>query len=259
MMRTLSRPGISLPRLRGLEHAGDDRRSSTHVGDTVVTHPTQDLGPVDLADHDLLRSHPGGCEGVSPAVGVEHRQRVQEYVAVGQGDVQAEGDRVDPDVAVRDLHALGARGRARGVVDAGSRVLVRLPGPGRDTLVGEEVLVVAQHETVFRGHGRQCLVDLGVDVQHAGAGVLHDVGHLVRAQPEVDRNQHAPIARDAVEGRQQPSTVVGDDCDALTLADAELVEPGCHPGGERMHLVIGELPSDSAGWSGSSTTPMRSP
>ncbi len=53
----------------------------------------------------------------APAVAVEHRQRVQVHVAVGHADVPAERHRVDPQVAVGQLHALGARGGAARVVD----------------------------------------------------------------------------------------------------------------------------------------------
>ena len=58
---------------------------------------------------------------------------------------------------------------------SGSHVL-RLAALGR-----EQVVVVAEDEAVLRLDVLQRVVELGVDQQHPGAGVLDDVGDLVAA------------------------------------------------------------------------------
>ena len=58
---------------------------------------------------------------------MEHRQRVQVDVAIGHARVPAERRRVDPHVAVRELHALRPRRRAARVVDGRGRVFVGRP------------------------------------------------------------------------------------------------------------------------------------
>ena len=232
---------LAVPVGGGVEHRGDDGRRRAHDGDAVLLDPAQDLGAVDLAQHDLRDAEAGHRERHAPAVGVEHRQRVEVDVAVGDGRVHRERHRVDPDVAVGDLHALGTRGRAGRVVDAGRRRLVGLPRARLDALRGVQVVVVAEHEAVLRGDAGQCLVELGVDVQHASAGVLDDVGDLVGAQPEVHRHQHATGARDAEERRQQAGAVVGDHRDPVADLEAELVELGRLAPGQRRDLRVGQV------------------
>ena len=242
MIRTLSRPGISPSQVWAASRtAAATAGRRAHDGDAVVADPAQDLGAVDLAQHHLRDAQTGHRERHPPPVGVEHRQRVEVDVPVGDGRVHREGDGVDPDVAVGDLHALGPGGRAGGVVDAGRRALVGLPRAGLDALRGEHVAVVADHEAVLRGDAGQGLVELGVDVQDAGAGVLDDVGHLVGAEPEVDRHEHASRAGHAEERRQQSGGVVRDHRDAVADLEAELVEPGRLPTGQRRQLGVREV------------------
>ena len=129
----------------------------------------QDLGAVDLADDDLRDTEAGHRERHAPAVAVEHRQRVQVDVAVGHAGVQRERHGVGPDVAVRDLHALGPCGRPRRVVDRRGRVLVGLPRRRFDAHPEQHVVAgLAEHEAVRRGHVGQGLVELRVDQQHRG-------------------------------------------------------------------------------------------
>ena len=63
----------------------------------------------------------------APAVAVELRQRVQVHVAIVDAEVPAERRRVQPDVAVGQLHALRSGRRAAGVVDRRGGVLVGRP------------------------------------------------------------------------------------------------------------------------------------
>ena len=191
----------------------------------------QDLGAVDLAQHHLRHPETGHRVRHSPAVAVEHRQRVQVDVAVGGGGVQAEGDRVDPEVAMGELHALGTRGRARGVVDRRGRVLVRrLPRHGIAFGTQQPVVVVlAEQEAVLDrgagGFGEEVLV-LGVGEEDRSAAMLDDVGDLGGLQPEVDGHADPSVRGDAEEQFQQPGGVLADDGDALAASHAELVEAG---------------------------------
>jgi hypothetical protein len=106
-MRTRSRPGTGRPTLGGVEHHVDHRRRAAQQRDAVLVDAAQDLGAVDLAQHDLRHAHAGDRVRHAPAVAVEHRQRVQVHVAVAHAHVPAEGRRVEPQVAVGELHALG--------------------------------------------------------------------------------------------------------------------------------------------------------
>jgi hypothetical protein len=74
---------------------------------------------------------------------MEHRQRVQVDIAIGDRRVPAERHGVEPEVPVRELHALGPGRRAAGVVDARGRVLIWLPADGLGIVgsLGEQFLV----------------------------------------------------------------------------------------------------------------------
>jgi len=82
-------------------------------------------------------------------------------------------------------------------------------------------------EAPLAGDGLQGVVELRVDEQHAGAGVLDDVGDLLGDQPEVDGHEHPAGPADAEEAGEQPGRVVADDRHPLARCDAEAVEPGC--------------------------------
>ena len=85
-------------------------------------------------------------------------------------------------------------------------------------------------------HGGEDVVDLGVDQEHRGLGVLHDVLDLVGSQAEVDGDEDPAEAADPEERREQAGGVGRDDGDPLTRADAQPVETGgLEPG------TIGEL------------------
>ena len=129
-MRTRSLAGDRAVPGRGrVEHRGGDCGRAAHQRHAVPLDPPQDLGAVDLAQHDVRPAHPGDRVGHAPSVAVEHRERVEVHVAIGDAALPSERGRVDPDVAVRELHALGTRGRATRVVDGGGRVFVGL-APG---------------------------------------------------------------------------------------------------------------------------------
>ncbi len=186
------------------------------------------------------RADAGGHERPAPAVGVEHRQRVQVDVAVADPGVQAEGDRVGPDVAVGDLHPLGSCRGPRRVVDRRGRALVVLPGLRLDAL-GVHVRVVADGEHVLAGDVLEDLGQLGVDVEHPRARVLDDVADLLDGEPEVDRHQHPPVTRDPEERGEQACAVVRDVGDPVAEPDPELVQLGGLRPGQLAHPGVGEL------------------
>ena len=134
-MRTVPRPGTARPSaargLRRAEDGGHHGRRAAQQRDAVPLDARQDLLAVDLAQHDVRAAHAGHRVGHPPAVAVEHRQRVQEHVAVAHAGVPAERGGVEPAVALGQLHALGPRRGARRVVHRAGGVLVGLPGPRR--------------------------------------------------------------------------------------------------------------------------------
>ena len=176
-----------------------------------------------------------------PAVAVELRQRVEVHVSVTDAEVPTERRGVEPDVAVGDLHAFRAGGRAGGVVDRRRGVLVGRPRLWLDTeahhlLVG----VAADHEAALAGHVGQRVVQLGVDEQQPGTRVLDDVAHLLGGEAEVDRHEDASRPRHAVHRGHQPGRVVADDRHPLADPDAELVQPGGHRPRPLGHLPVRE-------------------
>jgi hypothetical protein len=191
----------------------------------VLVDAAQDLGAVDLPDHDLLGAHAGGRVEQAPAVAVEHRQRVEVDVAVGQRRVPAERRRVDPAGTVRLLDALGAGGGAGGVVDRGGRILVGLPLGRLGARRPDLVVVTAQDEDVLRcGAGLGEVLQFGVQQDDLGAAVTDDVLDLGRCQAEVHRHEDASPVRDAVERGQQAGGVVGNHRHAGALGHSQLVE-----------------------------------
>ena len=100
---------------------------------------------------------------------------------------------------------------------------------------------MAEHEPVLRGDVLERVVQLGVDVEHLGAGVLDDVADLVGAEPEVHRHQHPAEAGDAEERREQPGAVLADHRHPVTEADAEAVEVRRLPAGQVADLGIGQV------------------
>ena len=69
------------------------------IGTRVIHLSPEDLRPVDLAQHHVATAHGGDVVDHPPAVAVEHRQGVQQHVAVVDPHVPAEREGVDPAVA----------------------------------------------------------------------------------------------------------------------------------------------------------------
>jgi hypothetical protein len=184
---------------------------------------------------------------------MEHRERVQVDVAVGDADVPPERRRVEPGVAVGDLDTLGPGGGARGVVDVGRGLLVGVPalGLGLVRRLGEQPHVgpPVEQDAVLGLHADQCLVEVGVDEQHRRAAMLDDVAHLLGREAKVDRHHGAAEAADAPEGDQQATGVGADDRHPLPLTHTHGLEPERHPPGPPVELSVGEA-AERAGRAG---------
>jgi len=84
-MRVRSRPGTVRPWPSwrgGVEDGRHHGRRAAHEGESLLFHPRQDGLAIDLALHHVAAAHGGDRIGHAPAVAVEHRQRVEQDVAV---------------------------------------------------------------------------------------------------------------------------------------------------------------------------------
>jgi len=93
----------------------------------VLFDATQNLRTVDLAQHDVLCAHSRDGVENAPTVAMELRECVKVHIAIVDAELPAERDRVQPDVAVRQLHTLRSCSGAASVVDRCSRILVVSP------------------------------------------------------------------------------------------------------------------------------------
>ena len=239
-MRMWSRPGVGPGRSAAavrmvLTTAGAPPMNVTPL---AVDAP-EDLRSVDLAQHHVRAAHPGDRVHHPPAVAVEHRHGPQVDVAIAHAGVPAERERVDVEVAVRQLHPLRSGRRAARVVDRRDGVLagvdprVRLAVEPQQRGVG----LAAEHEPVRRIHVGERIVELGIDEEHGRTGLLDDVADLLGVEPEVDRHDDTPVAGHREQGDEEAGAVLRDDRHALAGSDAEGVEAGGHGPG-----VFGDLP-----------------
>ena len=84
-IRTLPGRGCPCPGLEfgsGIECSVEHRGSRTDQRDAVFFDTTQDLVAVDLADDDVLATHPADGVEHPPAVAVELGERVEVHVAI---------------------------------------------------------------------------------------------------------------------------------------------------------------------------------
>jgi hypothetical protein len=168
---------------------------------------------------------------------------VQVHVAVGDRRLPAERGRVDPEVAVGQLHALGPGGGARGVVDRGGGVLVPVPLPGLGAIAQQlGVGLVADDHRALGLDPLERLLELGVDEQELGAAMADDVLHLLGVESEVDGHEDPAPARHPEEARQQPGGVVADDGDPFAGPEAHGVEAGRLGAGALVELGVGQRP-----------------
>ena len=170
--------------------------------------PREDLLAVDLAHHHVQATHTRHGVGHTPTVAVEHREGVHEDVTVAHPGVPTKGHRVDPAIAVRELHALGACRRARGVVDRARVVLISHPLRHDRTMWGggKELGVVdtVESEPMLHRNVGHHVGEIGVVEEDGRPGVLDDIGDLGRRKPEVDRHEDAAESAHTEVRREEP-------------------------------------------------------
>ncbi|CAB4595451.1 unannotated protein [freshwater metagenome] len=201
----------------------------------------QDLGAVHLAQHDVGAAHSSDGVDHAPTVAMELGERVQVHVAVVHAHLPAEGGRVQPQVAMGQLHTLGARGGAAGVVDGGGGVLVggpccRFHSESHQRVVG----LLTDDELVLALHGAHGLFQFRIHQQHSRPAVLHDVLHFLGHQTEVDRHEDASRPGHTEETGEQACRVVRHHGHALAHTDAQFVEARRLGAGSLGHLPVGE-------------------
>ncbi len=214
--------------------------------DPVPLDTREDLLAVDPPHHDVGAAHPRHRVRHAPAVAVEHRQRMEQHVAIAHARVPPERGRVEPAVAVSELDPLRASGRARGVVDRARGVLVGLPRSGRCSRGGRceqrGVVDPVEAEAVIDLDAVHLAGQIGVVEEDRRPRMADDVGDLVGGEPEVDRHQDAAETADPEEGGQEPARVRADDGHAFSVPDPELVEGEGHATSARLELAVGLRP-----------------
>ncbi len=208
---------------------------------------------------DLRCAHHGGAERQSPGVGVEHRDHGHDPI----GLAEPEGVRHRLHEALQDERTMGIDdalrmpGGAGGVAHAGGVVLVeRRPVHG----VGgrcQQVLVamngsepcrgqrsVAHHdEGAHRPQGVGVRLELRhqrvVHEEHGVGGVVHDVGDLVREEPDVDGVQHGTARRHGEVELEVTIRVPGEGADAIAASHAQRVQRICQPARAPMNIAVG--------------------
>ena len=153
----------------GGRHAGE--------GDLFPLDEAEDLGAVHRAQDDMGAAHAGDGVHAAPAIAVEHRQRPEFNIVVGDAQVGDQAVGVHVAVAVRHHHALGAGGGAGRVVDRHEVVLVPLDGcRSRVRLAGDERFPVLP---AFRRVPGVLGDDEVAHASEAAADAIHHVGVLV--------------------------------------------------------------------------------
>ncbi len=183
-MRTRSRPGISSPRSR--RAAAASRMAATtagapHMSVTPWASTRRRISsPSTLRTTTWVHAHRRWWHRACPTplqwnIGRMWRNTSRSVTA----GVPPEDAGVQPAVAMGQLHPFGPRGRAARVVDRAGGVLVGVPRLGHGAVggLGEErgVLDPVEHDALLGGDPAQGGVDLRVDEQDRGAGVLDDV------------------------------------------------------------------------------------
>jgi hypothetical protein len=185
----------------------------------------QDFRAIDLAQDDVFSTHARDRVDHAPPIAMELGQSVQIHVAVVHAHLPSERRRVDPQIAVRQLHAFRPGGCSAGVVDRRSRIFVGCPRPGFDAeLVQRLVGFGADDETMTRRHPSERFVEFRVDEQHLGAAVFDDVLHLFGHEAEVHGYENATRPAHAEERRIEASGIVADHRHARSLGNAERIE-----------------------------------
>ena len=171
---------------------------------------SEDLGSVDLAEHDVLAAHASHRVRHAPAVAVEHGQGVEVDVPVVHTRLPSEHGGVQPQVPVGHLDALRAGRGAACVVDGGGGVLVWGPWSRFDPLEEQRVRLVAGQQAVLHLYVTQVGFQLWVHEKNFGSRVVHDVLDLFGVEAEVDRHPDPSEGTRSIEEHQHSCRVVAD-------------------------------------------------
>ncbi|SHU35286.1 Uncharacterised protein [Mycobacteroides abscessus subsp. abscessus] len=235
------------PTCGGIQYRVDHRWGRTHHGDPVLFDTAQNLVTVDLAQHNVPRSHTRRGVGPAPPVAVKHRQCMQQHIVIAQGRMQPEHNGVDPDIAMSELNTLGVARCARGVIESRSACFGPGPWIGGHSVRRIQLpeycrIVLAQHKVVAGPYGVQKAPHLGVDHQHRSTRMSDDVLDLGGRQPKVYGHQDASPPGYAEERGEQPRAVLRNDRHPLPRPDPEGVESGRLSTCSRGELPVGQLP-----------------
>ena len=168
-----------------------------------------------------------------PLEGVRQRQEREPLVVGADVQDRENGQEVGDEVAVGQHHALGFARGAGGVDERGEIVGIDLRRRWRIAAAAEKGF-----EFVHPDHVGNDALDLGClltvpDDDHLGPGVLEDVGAVLGKQRRVDRHVDGAEVVACPIGHRPFEAVVGEDGDAVAVADPQRGQPG----GTGFHLV----------------------
>ena len=204
--RVVARLGARVPH-EAVEH----RRDQVRERGALDFDGAEDRLLLEARDHHVPPADPRDREG-RPSVGeVEHRRDVSPGVGVAEAELGHGRQRMGPDVAVGQHHALGAAGRSRRVVKMSERVGGEVGraaglgesrkglGVGRAGEVGEKRVLgaLAQPEQVRReraqaGEGGDRWCELRGGQQDRGVAVPEDEVELLGREAEVQGDEDGP-------------------------------------------------------------------
>ncbi|MNG95261.1 hypothetical protein D3C79_542920 [compost metagenome] len=234
--------------IRAVEQHLQDGRYAVGEGDLLFTPQLDQHVRLVAARVHLLHAKHGGGVGDAPGMHVEHRGDGHVHVVAAQqahavdtaGD-RGLGQRVQHQLAVAEIHALGVTGGASGVEGSGHRVLVEIREVVARAGSSQQLLILAdqtgQFGSLVRAIGQQQgLVDSGqlpgdglvqadevaVDQHHAVFGVVHGVEDLLRRQAHVDGVHHRADHRDGEHAFQVAMAVPVHHCHGITGLDPGL-------------------------------------
>ena len=173
----------------------------------------------------------------SPAVGVKHRQRPEITIGTGHGLMEQRADGVHLGVAVRDHHALRARGRAAGVIDRQQIGLANVWADKVSRARAEQRFIIQPVLSLLPVSATKCstlgklganavdgLEIIAVCANDARAAVIDEVNEIVRGQAIVNRHQHRADLRHGIERFELRVGVRRDIGDAVARANPKLLQ-----------------------------------
>ena len=226
-----------------------DGRDAMREGDAFLGYQLQQHVRHVAAGIDLLQAEHGGDVGHAPGVHVEHRRNRHIDVVAMQSPLpgcRAEGcsdaERVQHELPMAEIDALGQTGGAGGVEGRGAGIFVEigevvaarrrrqqgfvLAGVGyleaahRRAIVGDQDELLHRFELIL--DDRQNRDEFDVDRNNVSLGVIQRVQNLFRRQAHIHRLQHRAHHRHGKEGFQVAMTVPVHDRHRAARPDTKL-------------------------------------